>query len=153
MRGMNHSCPSTCPSTVIRAPGRHIRVMGRPVRVLSSPYQPSQLLARARARTVGLDREMSDFTLMSGLWRHLRPLCSNQGYQAHQSHHMLSCGASNHTQDRHGGTRAPDQSKTRHFPVQADGASSGPGQQLESCKSCASSLRNFYMIQILHKCV
>ena len=81
----------------------------------SSLYQPSQLLNRARARAVGSDREMSDFTMIRGLCRHLRPLCSNQGYPAHQSHHMLSCGASNHTQGHRGGTRAPDHGKIRTF--------------------------------------
>ena len=81
----------------------------------SSLYHPRELLDRARARAVGSDREMSDFTIIRGLWRCLRPLCSSQGYQAHLSHHMLSRGASNHTQDHHGGTRAPDHGKIRTF--------------------------------------
>ena len=71
-----------------------------------------------------------DFTMIRGVFRHLRPLRSNQGYPAHQSHHILSGGASNHTQDHHGGTRAPGHDKTGHFPVRADGACSGHGQQL-----------------------
>ena len=73
---------------------------------------------------------MQNITITRGPWRQLRHLCSNQGCSAHQSYNVPPCDASNHAQDHRDGTRARESGNILHYLVRADGAGSGPGQQL-----------------------
>ena len=83
---------------------------------------------------------MQNITITRGPWRQLRHLCSNQGCSAHQSYNVPPCDASNHAQDHRDGTRARESGNILHYLVRADGAGSGPGQQLAGLVVAAPAL-------------
>ena len=112
----------------------------------SSLYQPRELRDRARARAAGSDRKMSGFYHDKGPL----PLFATPVQQTKDTRHtkaIICCHVAPLTTHRAtvAGQGPLIMVKSGHFPVRADGACSGPVQQLAGAgRGCSISHRSTY---------